>query len=231
MCVSDTAILIRITNKRKIIRADYSIHGHVLGTTDQAKYLGVTIDSKITWGPHISNITRKANNTLAFLRRNISSCPRNIKETSYKTLVRPQTEYASSVWDHSTKTLITTLEAVQRRAARFITGNNRRESSITSMLQDIHLESLESTRLRKARCTMMYRVVNHLIDIPSSSLQPVRAGTRGHSQRFQQPSCTIRCYQDSFFPASIVLWNSLPPTLVSADSLDVFKTRISTTSI
>ena len=61
--------VIRITNKRKIIRADYSIHGHVLGTTDQAKYLGVTIDSKITWGPHISNITRKANNTLAFLRQ------------------------------------------------------------------------------------------------------------------------------------------------------------------
>ena len=42
--------------------------------------VGTTIDSKISWEPHI-NITKKATNTLALLRRNTSSCPRNIRET------------------------------------------------------------------------------------------------------------------------------------------------------
>jgi hypothetical protein len=91
--------VIRITNKRRIIEASYSIHGHTLQHTAKAKYLGITTDSKIQWGSHIYNITRKANVTTAILIRNLHSCPKNIKATSYKTLVRPQVEYASIVWD------------------------------------------------------------------------------------------------------------------------------------
>jgi hypothetical protein len=34
----------------------------------------------------------------AFLRRNLSSCPANIRTKCYTTFVRPQLEYASSVW-------------------------------------------------------------------------------------------------------------------------------------
>ena len=41
----------------------------------------------------------KANRSLGFLRRNLSSCPEGVKEAAYKALVRPHVEYASSVWD------------------------------------------------------------------------------------------------------------------------------------
>ena len=225
----DKCEVIRITNKRKTINAQYSIHGQVLQMTDKAKYLGITIDSKISWGPHVNNITKKATNTLAFLRRNISSCPRNIRETSYKSLVRPQVEYASTVWDTSIKSQAAAVEAVQRRAARYIIGDYRQESSVTAMLQQLQLDSLQTRRLR-ARATMMYRVVNHLIAIPSAPLQPAQNITRGHTKRFIQPACNIRCYQDSFYPAGISIWNALPQQLVDADSLEAFKTGISTYS-
>ena len=79
--------------------------------TSKAKYLGVTLDSKIFLGPHVSNTTWKSNNTIAFLRR----------ETSYEKLVRPQLEYAATVWDNTIET--PALEAVQGRAARYITGD------------------------------------------------------------------------------------------------------------
>ena len=36
----------------------------------------------------------------------------------------------------------------------------------------------------------------------------------------------IKSYQDSFFPATIVLWNSLPQHIVEADSIEAFKARI-----
>ena len=76
--------------------------------TSKAKYLGVTLDNKILWGPHVSNTTWKSNNTIAF--------------TSYETLVRPQLEYyAATVWDTTIKT--PALEAVQLRAARYITSD------------------------------------------------------------------------------------------------------------
>ena len=39
------------------------------------------------------------NRTLGFLRRNLYSCPQEVKEAAYKGLVRPVLDYGSSVWD------------------------------------------------------------------------------------------------------------------------------------
>ena len=36
---------------------------------------------------------------LGFLRRNLFSCPQDVKEAAYKSLMRPIIEYGSSVWD------------------------------------------------------------------------------------------------------------------------------------
>ena len=99
----DKCEVIRITNRRgRGIDSDYTIHGTVLREGSSAKYLGVTIDSKLTWNAHIANVTKKANNTRAFLQRSINKCPANIKETCYETIVRPSVEYASCVWDPPT---------------------------------------------------------------------------------------------------------------------------------
>ena len=72
---------------------------------------------------HINNICSKANRTLGFLRRNLFSCPQDVKEAAYKGLVRPVIEYGSSVWDPHTKCLQEELEKVQNRATRFVTRN------------------------------------------------------------------------------------------------------------
>ena len=48
---------------------------------------------------HASNVCTKANRTLVFLRRNLSSCHQDVKEMAYKGLVRPVLEYACPVWD------------------------------------------------------------------------------------------------------------------------------------
>ena len=69
----------RITNKRKVIQTSYNIHGQTLNETSKAKYLGVTIDNTLSLNSHIDIVTKKANQTTAFLRRNLSSCPKDVK--------------------------------------------------------------------------------------------------------------------------------------------------------
>jgi hypothetical protein len=38
---------------------------------DNAKYLGLAISKNLSWNNRVNNITKKANSTLAFLRRNL----------------------------------------------------------------------------------------------------------------------------------------------------------------
>ena len=66
---------------------------------------------------------KKANRTLGFLRRNLSACPQDVKESAYKGLARPALEYDNSVWEPSGILLREEFEKVQKRAARFVTCN------------------------------------------------------------------------------------------------------------
>ena len=52
----------------------------------------LNITDNLDWGQHISEIICKATNTLCFLRHNLA------QEVAYKTLVRPQLEYAAPIW-------------------------------------------------------------------------------------------------------------------------------------
>ena len=92
--------IMQITRKRiKKINASYNLEGTVLDNVENIKYLGITITNDLKWNTHVSNICTKANRTLGFLRRNLSACPQDVKESAYKGLVRPVLEYGSSVWD------------------------------------------------------------------------------------------------------------------------------------
>ena len=133
-----------------------------------------------SWNSHVNQVTKMANQTTAFLRRNLSSCSKDVKAQCYKSLVRPQLEYAATTWDPYTKTNSVKVEAVQRRAARFCFNDYRQTSSVSSMMQDLGWEQLQ-TRRQQNKTVMMYRIVNNLVEIPANQyLTPTGVSTRGH---------------------------------------------------
>lgn len=215
--------VIRICKRRNQLICSYSIHGHQLATVKSGKYLGVTLTDNLSWNAHVDQVTKKANNTLSFLRRNLSSCPRQTKAQTYQTMVRPVLEYASTAWDPYTQTNVNKLEAVQRRAARFVTGDYRTTSSVSEMITNLGWETLQQRRTQ-AKLVMMYRITHGLIDIQAPQLlHPAALNTRGHSVRFLVPYCRIDAYRCSFFPSGIRLWNQLPESIVTAPTLETFK--------
>ena len=91
--------VIRCTRSLSPLTYDYTLHSHILDISDQHMYLGVLIHKSLSWSPHISNVVNKASRTLNFLKRNLNKCSKQVKESAYLTMVRPQLEYASAVWD------------------------------------------------------------------------------------------------------------------------------------
>ena len=196
--------LLQITSSssKKPIPTSYSLHGQTLETADHAKYLGVVIGSTLKWIFHISRITCNANRSLGFVRRNIKCKNPKIREAAYKSLVRPQLEFASSAWDPHCQGHIKQIEQVQRRAARWTLNDYRPQASVSTMLSTLGWRPLQQ-RWALTRMTLFYKIVNGFVIIPLSSniVRPMRQSSRGHPLRYMQVQATRDSYKYSFFPS------------------------------
>ena len=73
--------------------------------------------------------------------------PQEVKEAAYKELVHPVLDYGSSVWDPPGVFLQEELESVQKRTARFVTGNYTYETGrMTGIFGQLKWESLKKRR-------------------------------------------------------------------------------------
>ena len=118
---------------------------------------------------------------------------------------------------------ITQLEAVQRRAARFVKGNYRTTSSTSKMISELGWPTLQQRR-SNAKLVMVYRITHDLIDIPMAQFfHHLTLGGHGYGHRYHVPYCRTDVQKHSFFPSAIRLWNQLPVHLATASSLEAFK--------
>ena len=124
----DKCEVIRITNKKKNIIQLYSAWDE----TNSAKYMGVNITRDLSWAKHINQITTKTNNSLKFIKRNIQTNNPKLKESAYRTYVRPLVEYAATVWDPWQKQYINEIEMIQHRAIRYIFNDYSSTSSVSN---------------------------------------------------------------------------------------------------
>ena len=210
--------MMQLTRKRiKKIHASYTLEGTNLENVESIKYLGVTITSDLRWNTHVSNVCTKANRTLGFLRRNLHSCPQEVKEAAYKGLVRPVLDYGSSVWDPPGVVLQEELESVQKRTARFVTGYYDYENgSMTGILGQLKWESLKKRR-KDNRLILLYKGLKGKASVPTDDLIPKTRRCRNqHSMAFQTPIANTDVYKSSFFPQTIRDWNALPNSLISS---------------
>ena len=201
--------IMQITRKRiKKINASYNLEGTVLENVEKIKYLGVTITN---------------DRTLGFLRRNLAACPLDVKESAYKGLVRPILEYGSSVWDPQSILLQDELEKVQKRAARFVTGNyvDYETGSMTGILKNLKWESLKKRR-KDSRLIMLYKGLKGAASIPTNDLvPPIRRTRNHHSLAFQIPMAGTDIYKSSFFPQTIRDWNLVTDSLITTSECAV----------
>ena len=116
----------RIANKRKVIKYRYLLHNVILKEVSNAKYLGVTMNTRLLWKKHVHEICGKDNQTRQFLQRNLVACKAETKLQCYKIFMRPIVEYSSSVWDPVGNNQLTKqIESVQGKAARWITSSKK----------------------------------------------------------------------------------------------------------
>lgn len=220
--------------KRNIITKNYKIHNFILDRVDSAKYLGLHLDSKLTFNQHINSICKKAHNTRQFLQRNLSRCDRKTKAQAYTTFVRPIMEYGATVWDphHANDSQVKQVESVQNKAARFACNDWQRTTSVSGLKNKLNWESLQERRAR-SRVVLMHKTYYSLVAIPlhlfpmytTSNMQ-----TRGAAlkiSKFAVPSPRTEAHGRTFMIAAPTMWNGLRTDLTRVSDPDAFRRQLS----
>ena len=149
--------IMRITRKKSPLGGEYNIEGQPSECVNVYKDLGLFTASDLSWNQHVDRITAKANRVLGLVKR---TC-RDLNDvyttrTVYCSRVRPLLEYSFETWNPYTKRNIDKLEAVQRRATRWIT---RSHDDYETRLSKLKLLSLSDTRFIRD-VIFMFNVIN-----------------------------------------------------------------------
>ena len=118
---------------------DININNTVHSMATHPKIMGLTLDPKLTYSTHIHNISVQAHKPLLMVKAlTATGCGK--QETlmaTYKAVMRPALEYASSIWSPlSSSTSITKLQVMQNSALRTATGCTQ-DTNIQHMQDDI----------------------------------------------------------------------------------------------
>ena len=120
--------VIMFSRKRKWkMSRPIQVNGTDIKPREHTKFLGVTIDSKLTWNEHIKAKCKKAKALLMMCKRSVGPTwvlsPATMKWI-YRTMVRPTLLYAATIWVNAINTdkNIRQLKSVQRLSHLMTTG-------------------------------------------------------------------------------------------------------------
>lgn len=166
---------------------NYSINQLILSKVETTCDLGVHFSQNLDFSLHIEKIVSKANSMLGFIKRWSKEFSCSLVTSSlYNTFVRPQLEYASTVWSPHYSIHVDRIESVQRKYVRFALSHlNWNDPNhlppYCNRLLLLNMTSLEKRR-KVTDVMFLHQLLVGSIDSPVL-LEQVRFKARSHSSR------------------------------------------------
>ena len=206
---------------------------HNLEETEIEKDLGVEVDNKLKFSPHVQTKVNKANKVLGCLKRTFKHLNKEVFTMLYKSLVRPHLEYASCIWSPHLKRDQDMIEKVQRRATKLVP--ELKNLPYISRLQELNLPTLKYRR-RRADIIETYRIMTNQHTIsgnchcnlcPTKQLLELSSNTNTRGHRFKLKTQIATGVRKHFFSTRVTAdWNNLHEATVSAENVNCFKSRL-----
>ena len=204
----------------------FQVNGATIPSLPEVKLLGVTIDNKLSFIPHVSNVCQKASKQVNALSRLSKYLSYKSRFNVYNAFVRSNFTYCSSVYYKTGRTNERKLEKVHERAIRAVAND------FTSPYSDV---------LSRCNVLMFYDqhemiFIEHVFKVINGAAPPIPKdfyvmrnsgyNLRDNSQLKHANFNRVTYGFNSLHMQGAILWNHLPCELKDAESLSVFKTRL-----
>ena len=123
------------------------LHKNAISEKDSVKYLGIMIDSTLTWQTHIDKISKKNSRAIGLLYKIRPFINIKIMKTLYYSFVYPHLLYAIEVWGSADITHLNSLITLQKRVVRMITFSDIRQTDYSFLPSDPLFLQLEIIKI------------------------------------------------------------------------------------
>jgi hypothetical protein len=194
------------------------------------KSLGVTLDTKLSFDEHVTNVCRLCYGHIRALRHIRASLPDDVARTVACSIIGSRLDYCNSLLAGTSKSNLIKLQRVQNTLAR-VTVRQGKLDRITPVLKELHWLPIDK-RIEFKLATLSYNIRStgqpfYLRELVSD-YQPVRT-LRSSSKHLLTANVAVTALASrGFRHSAVATWNSLPVSIRGSSNIDVFKRSIKT---
>ena len=203
------------------------INGQKLERVEHTKFLGVIVDSKLTFSNHIQYISLKILKGLGIMCKLRNILPSSVLLTLYYTLIYPYLTYCTIIWGCANMTALHKLVILQKRAIRIITRSPYRTASNPLFLRLRLLKVYDIYNLQLA--IFMYKYLCFLL--PKScgmyfTLNSAPSYITRSNNDFVVPTFRTTIRERSISVAGPRFWDALPRSARNCTCFNTLKREI-----
>ena len=197
-----------------------------LPSSNTMKVLGIDIDDRLTFDGHISNMCIKAGRQLNVLQRLRGSLDQDSRMAIFKSFIMSNFNYCPLIWMFTSKTSLSKLENIQKRALRFVLDDY--QSDYNDLLQNANVPGIKIMLLRYLAIEV-FKCINEINPayLNEMFIRKECPYALRDSSILMRPNVNLTQYGlKSFRSYGAKIWSHLPVSYKARISLSEFKTLI-----
>ena len=212
-----------IVTNRKFDEKELALSGKIIQKTNSIKFLGVTIDDRLSFNEHVRDLVKRISMSTGLLYRVSTLVPLKVKLNAYYALIYSRISYAITVWGKSSignrnlcvNALKRVLKVIFYNIDDYIRANNK------LLDYDSIFDYFTCLKLYKILHNNNHEYFNDKLTLLITNHS---YGTRFNTlANFNTPFFTKSRCQNSFIYQSTKIWNSIPNYIRYAQSVNIFK--------
>ena len=223
------------------------IYKKAISEKEQVKYLGITIDSTLSWRNHIDNVSNKISKTVGLLYKIRYFVDIKIIKTLYYSLVYPHLIYGIEVWGSAAETHLNKLLILQKKIVRLICYSDKRQADYSFSPSNPLFYKLEIHKIHDIfkinLSKFIFKCLNKMTPVSFHSWYQLtsvlyRYGTRSKfvniDNSIETKTLFVPTARTSYYGLKLSkvlgpkIWNTLPPLLRINESINNFNKKLKT---
>ena len=232
-------------NKPITKKITLKIYKKALSERDHVKYLGILIDSTLSWKNHIDNVSTKISKIIGLLYKIRYYVDTKLLKTLYYSLVYPYLIYGVEVWGSADESHLNRLLILQKRIVRLICYSDKRQDDYSFIPSDPLFHKLDIHKIQDVfklnLSKFIFKCLNKTTPVNFHHWYQLTSLLNRHETRskfvdidnsIKTRTLFVPTARTSHYGLKLLkvlgpkIWNSLPPLLRINESLNNFSKKL-----